>query len=869
MFLRFPALKPLIFLCLLSLLAPSLRAAPRETLPLDRWDFAEEKAPSAATSASAPGPQSDATWQAVTIPHIFRQSGLPDNTAGWYRTSFQTTRADQKGRVFLRLDGAASVQDVYLNGHPVGQHKGAFTAAVFDLTDALEHTRANELLVRVSNRDADASGILSRSNLFYTNGGMFRRAWLVRTGTVHIAPDLGSSGVYLTPANVSAEHADLRVRTVVANPLDRAVEVHLSHRVTDAAGVLVAEFGGDRTLPPHETVNLDLEHAIDHPRLWNLLKPELYSVETTLRADARLSDRVVNPLGFRTIAYADGRFLLNGREVRFLGVNKHQQDETAWNAVTDDVSRRDFQQLAELGVNSVRLAHYAHSDYEYTLADRQGLAVWAENGLAGQAWDKTATADKLVSADGERLTRELVRQNWNHPSILFWSCGNESVVAPASRYAEVIREEAPPGLVTYAANGAEPQHCDFIARNTYAGWYGGHLADFGGGGGKKPTLTSETGAGSWTTHHAPYDAFAWKVNSFESEEYAQLFTEYRLQTIFRDQPAAHPMFFWWTLREFFDVKFKNQRNTKGLVTLAGQPKDLFYLFQCFFKPDQPVVRLLGREHFLRAFAADAGLKAYANSPELTLTLNGVRVGTLRNGDYRIPDSEQKAKDGSVKPRPGIAVANVFLWKTPLAPGRNVVEVNDARGHRDSMVVYQAAPGSTPPAAVTDLALDLRSSNPASPATFIDRPVAAQGAFYRDVDGSSDNTFDALPPALAGASWIATRRLSIPALKTDLSFRLNPSASAGATVFVLASTGTHPTATLLPPDAATVAAAKALAASLTAADFTRDPAPAIWRDHGLNLADAMLWSRRLAPGESLTLPGHTLDYVVLLRPLPQP
>ncbi len=834
--------------------SPAPAASPRQVIPLVKWDFTEEKTPSTGSLT----PEERAAWKPVVVPHIFRQSCLPDNTAGWYRTTVAPADASDGGRTFLRLDGAASVKDVYVNGVHIGTHKGAYSASVFDLTDALAANRANELLVRVSNRDAEAAGTLSRSNLYFTNGGMFRPASLFKTGAVHFTPEFGSSGVYLTPCNITAARADLRVRSVVTNPLDRAVPVEIRNRVTDDTGALVAEFSGKRTLQPRETATIELSREIKNPRLWDLLKPALYSVESTILADARPSDRVVNPLGFRTISVSGGRFLLNDREVQFRGVNKHQQNEHEWNAVTDAESERDFRQLADLGVNSVRLAHYPHSDFEYALADRLGLAVWAENGLAGQAWDKAATADKLPTSDGERLTRELVRQNWNHPSILFWSCGNESVIAPATRYAAVLREEAPPGLVTYASNGPDPEHCDFVAYNTYAGWYGSHLTGFGSR--DKPTFTSETGAGSWQTHHAPYDTFKWKVNSFEPEEYAQLFTEYRLQTVFRDHVGAHPMFFWWTFREFFDVKFKNQRNTKGLVTLSGEPKDLFYLFQAFLKPDKPVVRLAGREHFLRAFAPDTGIKAYANSPTLTLTLNGVRAATLRNGDYRIPDSQQKNKDGTFTPRPGIAVANVFLWKTPLAPGRNVIEVDDGLGHRDSMVVYQTPVAASP----DDLVIDLHSSNPANPATFIDHPVVAQGAFYRDVDGNSDNTFDALPPALAGASWIATRRMSDPALKTDLSFRLNPAVTAGATVFVLASTGTHPTATLLPPDTAQVAAAASLSKALADTGFTREPAPVLWRDHALHLADASLWSRRLSPGESLNIPCQTLDTVVLLR-----
>ena len=103
------------------------------------------------------------------------------------------------------------------------------------------------------------------------------------------------------------------------------------------------------------------------------------------------------------------------------------------------------------------------------------------------------------------------------------------------------------------------------------------------------------------------------------------------------------------------------------------------MFQAFFNPNRPVVHLCGRHHFLRAFAPDNGIKVYSNAGELQMTLNGVTREKIKNGSYRIPDSEMKQKNGTVVPVPGIPVANVFFWKTPLKPGRNVVEVSDGRG----------------------------------------------------------------------------------------------------------------------------------------------------------------------------------------------
>ena len=339
-----------------------------------------------------------------------------------------------------------------------------------------------------------------------------------------------------------------------------------------------------------------------------------------------------------------------------------------------------------------------------------------------------------------------------------------------------------------------------------------------------------------------------------------MFTEYRLQTVCRDDVKNRPLFLWWNYREFYNLKFKDNRNSKGLLTLAGMPKDIYFLFQAFLNSARPVVHLCGRHHFLRAFAPDNGIKAYSNARELQLTLNGAPQGKVKNGSYRIPDSQMKMRDGTVRPVSGIPVANVFFWKTPLKPGRNIVEVGDGRGHNDRMIIYQKSAGAPDPAALVQ---DLQSSNPDNPAFFIDRPVEAQGPVYTDVDGSSDNTFDVLPGGVEGADWIATRRLSDPRLKTDLEFRINPSAKS-ATVFVLFSTGAYPTVTLKQPDPAIASAAEAMRASLAAAGFKAGGTGAVWRDHLLNRAFAELWSRDVAPGEKLKLPGQTLDYVVMVR-----
>ena len=833
-------------------------AAARVLTPLANWEFAEDTNPTTTTPDQAK-PFHNTMWQPVTLPHIFRQSGLPDDTVGWYRQKFTPSAADASGRVFLKLEGAASVTDAFVNGRHVGRHQGPFTAAVFDLTPALTPDKTNTLLLRVSNRRADTQNLLAESVLFYLNGGLFRPAWLIKTGAVHIHPDMGSTGVYLTPRNITPAQAELGIKTWVHNPLATPAAVTVRQTITDPAGATVATLSSEKTLPAKSRATIPTRALLPNPKLWSLGQPALYTVRTELWVGDTLSDTVTERTGVRTITWTNDRFQLNGQEVQFRGVNKHAQDEYSWNAVTDETLRTEWSWLTRMGVNAVRLAHYPHAKLNYDIADEKGIAVWAENGLAGrEIYVKT-------TPEAEYQTREMVRQNWNHPSILFWSSGNEANIPAATRFADVIRSENDPGrLISYASDDDLPDNCDVIPYNKYHGWYVGNYTGFGEL--AKNDLVSETGAGTWLSHHIPYGKIEWKVDKFEPEEYVEYFTEYRLQTICRDDVARRPMFFWWNFREFYNLKFKNNRNTKGLITLAGYPKDIAHLFNAFLNPATPTVHLNGRTHFYRAFAPDNGIKAYANVPALELTINGVSQGKKTNGDYRIPDmASHPDKEGKTRTVKGSRVDNVFFWNAPLAPGRNVVEVSDGAGHTDKMVVYQAAAdGTPPPPAPTALVQDLRSSNPASPAIYIERPVEAQLPFYTAVDGSSDNTFDQLPAELTGATWIGTRRLSDPTLKTDLSFCLNPAAK-GATVYVLFSTGSHPAITLKPTRPELVAAAAQLQVSLAAAGFRPTGTPVVWRDHDLNRADAALWSRSLAPGETLSLSGHSLDYLLLLQP----
>lgn len=823
---------------------------------LTEWQFC----PDTSAEGSKPSIPQNTKWTALMLPHVFRLSGLHEKSAGFYHRTFTIDKTETDKRFCLFLEGAGSVADVFVNGQHVGQHKGAFTAAAFDLTPVVKFGQDNDLLIRVTNRDEEAANCLSQSNLYYTNGGLYRPAWLIKTNAVHIYPDMGSTGIYLTPKNITREKADLEIQTYVKNSRTEPVDVVVCHTVTGPDGKKCAAFEATETIAADSVKPITAMHPINDPHLWDIKQPNMYTVQTEVIVDGKVSDVLTERTGFRKVEMKDGCFMINGKELLARGVCKHHQGEHQWNAMTDEDLIEEMKGMVDLGCNTIRLAHYPHRRFEYNLADEYGLAVWAENGLAGQKWDKGVMKERETkpNADGERITREMVRQNWNHPCIVFWSSGNETYQEVASHYADIIRTEDTTRLITYASAGEKPSNVDFVAGNTYQGWYWGHYTDFRNL--PENAYISETGSGSWITHHVPYGTIRWEVDKFEPEEYNELVSEFRFQTIFRNNPSGHKMFLWWNFREFYNLKFKAgrpNRNTKGIWTLAGMPKDFYYHFQSFLRPDEPVLHLCGRHHFYRQFAPDNGIKAYSNADEVELFLNGVPRGVKKNGDYAHPDS--KHNDKVVK---GPMINNVFFWKAPLAPGKNVIKVCDNRGNSESMVIYQKAAEGAIPVPEDSLVVDLKSSNENNPAIFIDRPVEAQGPFYTEVDGSSDNTFDILPELVKGACWIATKRLSDKPNKTDISFRVTKS----ATIYVLHSTGTFPAHTLDKPDETMIQTAATFTEGLTKNGFNDTGTKMIWRRHNLWLADCAVWKRSCKAGDTVIVPGQTLDYVVLIKPL---
>jgi beta-galactosidase len=819
-------LKNISFLVLLILLSVNGASASDDVrqqwlLSGDEWQFLPVKINAALPEITSPeftaGP-----WQTIAVPHTFQTRQHFNNPKqAWYRRNFTVAPALVGKRLYLVFEGAATVADVYVNQKHLGQHRGAYTRFIFDVTDAVKTGEENELAVRVDNDPKDFTDCLpDNSRLYKVWGGLYRKVWLLAVDPLHIDPtDYGSCGVYITPHNISEAHADLSVTVLLRNTSSLAQTANLKAILLDPNGVAIKTFVANADVSAGQRTSVEIHGGIDNPALWSPGKTNLYHLRTEVWRDGALVDAVIQPVGFRNLIFdkASGRVSLNGRPIILLGANLHQEIESKASAMADDDFRENYAFMQDLGFNFIRLPHYPHAQLEYDLCDRLGIFCWAENGHSNQ--DKPGpTAD--------RITTEMVKQNYNHPSIAVWSVGNEAGEEVADREVPVVKALDSTRPVVVA--NMKCTNADFHGINAYPAWY--QPADVW----KFPDhgYVTETGGGGVTTIHCDYADTRFKFNRYEPEEYQQLLAEARFQKCVRENDGSLGMFAWWCLRDLNDVKYKSPIgwNTKGLVTYAGFKKDIYYLYRCFLRPQTPTVHIASQEYFIRTGRVDNGIKAYASASRLTLILNGDKVSTLTNGQYALPD--------------GHRVNNVFYWPAPLHTGKNVVSVADPAGNSDSAVIYFYGTNGLPEIPPAHpLVTELHSSNSNNPAYFMDMPVQAQWPIYYDLDSTADNSFDRLPPAINGARWIALRRVTKPGQETGLSFKL----TRPATIFIMATAGTQP------PSA------------LVGAGFEKVSSPGlVWRDNKLMLIPAELFSRSAQAGETIDVPPMGRDAIVLVK-----
>lgn len=628
----------------------------------------------------------------VVLPHTWNAadalSGKIDYKRGIgnYERKLNVRGEWQGKRIYVRFEGANSVANVFVNGKHVGEHRGGYSAFVFEITDFVQYGKENVLLVRVSNAETlDVMPLVGDFNMY---GGLYRGVELVVAEPVGVSlTDYASPGVYLRQSSVDEREAlvDAVVKLANGGVADRAVDVRVA--VRDAQGNVVAQSSQRGVAQTGDRGEVTLPLRVAKPHLWNGVGDAyLYDARVEVWADGKLMDAVNQPLGLRQVEVDANRgFVLNGKHVPLHGVCRHQDRAEIGNALRAEHHLEDMLLMREMGANAIRLAHYQQSEDIYSLADRYGMVVWAEIPFVGPGGyaDKGFVDQESFKRNGEQQLRELIRQNFNHPSICMWGLFNE-LVERGDNPIEYIKQlnvlahaEDSTRLTTAASNqgGGLNFLTDLIAWNRYDGWYGSRpaaLAEFlDATHSKHPELrigVSEYGAGA-SIYHQQEELKQPSPSGYWHPENWQTYFHIENYRIIAERPFVWGSFVW----NMFDFGAahrtegdRNGINDKGLVTFDRKTKkDAFYFYKANWTAE-PMVYVANRRTTMRS-ANRHSIVAFANVAKVELLVNGKSHGVA------VPDEVKVARWDDV----------------PMNVGENTVEVRTVgvkRGASDKIVV---------------------------------------------------------------------------------------------------------------------------------------------------------------------------------------
>ena len=604
----------------------------RETVNLNRkWAFimGSEDVPKATPSPAC----------YVNLPHTWNaidgQDGGNDYTRGlcWYVKTLSREEIPQNKRLFLEINGANSSADLYVNGAHIAHHDGGYSTWRADITDAAGTSGDVLLVLGVDNSAKETVYPQMADFTFY--GGLYRDVNLIAVPESHF--DLtyyGGPGIAVTPV---MEGDDARVTThVYLTDAQPSQTLHYVLRDGEGREIAHADLSAQQT--QWETV-IPKAHRWDGRR-----DPYLYTAEVTLIDGDVGLDRVSARFGCRSFAIDPQKgFFLNGRSYPLHGVSRHQDRWGIGNALLPEHHREDMDLICEVGANTIRLAHYQHDQFFYDLCDERGMIVWAEIPYISRHMNR---ADENAVAQ----MKELITQNYNHPSIVVWGLSNEITMTMTDE-ADMLRvhralndlchEMDKTRLTTLAAVSPCPINAmvvhipDVVSYNHYFGWYGGD-----------PSMN-----GPWFDRfHEAYpntpigmseygcEALNWHTSDPRQGDYTEEYQAHYHEELIR-QLFTRP-YIWathvWNMFDFgADARAEggeNGQNHKGLVTFDRKyKKDAFYAYKAWLS-DEPFVHLCGKRYVDRVEDVTR-VTVYSNLPEVTLLVNGKVLETKAAPDH--------------------------------------------------------------------------------------------------------------------------------------------------------------------------------------------------------------------------------------------
>lgn len=567
--------------------------------------------------------------ETVNLPHTWNGSDGQDGGNDYYRGICTYTKSLSKSdfpdgeEFFLQIDGANSTAAVYFNGEKLAVHHGGYSAFRIKLNKIKEE---NELKIEVDNSPNDFVYPQLADFTFY--GGIYRNVSIIGVPKKHFDLEyFGAPGIAVTPI---AKINDYEVT------LQAFCEGEVEFTVYDGDEIIDTVTASGKN--PTAVI------VIKNAHLWNGVNdPHLYTAAARLMENGKAADEISCRFGCRSFKMDPQKgFILNGKEYPLRGVSRHQDRPEIGNALSYEHHKEDIELICEMGANTVRLAHYQHSQDFYDLCDEKGLAVWAEIPYISKHLNNGTENTK------SQMT-ELICQNYNHPSIITWGLSNEITMNgsnPAlidnhrmlNDLVHSLDKTRPTtqAVVTMCKPEDEYVHIsDILSYNHYFGWYGGNVNMYGPWFDKfhkkypnKAIGISEYGCEALNWHSSE------PMQGDYTEEYQSYYHEELIKQII-DRPylwATHV----WNMFDFAaDARAEggeNGMNHKGLVTFDRKyKKDSFYAYQAWLS-NKPMLHICGKRYIDRVEAVTR-ITVYSNENEVELFVNGKSIGKQSKGKY--------------------------------------------------------------------------------------------------------------------------------------------------------------------------------------------------------------------------------------------
>jgi len=618
------------------------------------WMYLEDNTPELTEA------QASNSWEKTDLPHTWNQWDAMDplpgyrRDASWYQKEI-TISGDADADYLLYFEGANITTEVYVNGKKAGGHVGGYVGFEVDITDFVQMGQKNTLSIRVDN-SYNPNVVPSQKADFFIYGGITRDLWLKVLPKTHLADVRVSTPV------VTKEEATTTVMVDFPEGVSLTANHALSYKLTAPNGKTVAAAringsewtkGGSVALPP-----------VKNPALWSTEAPNLYTLQVQLLDGKTVVDEMTEAIGYRFYRFEPyGAFFLNGERLLLRGTHRHEEHAGYGAAMPNELHVQDMEQMKDMGVNFLRLGHYPQDPEIYRMADELGIILWDElpwcrGGMGGAEWQ----------ANTERLFREQIRQNFNHPSIFFWSVGNEIYWLPdfeggddetklngyVSKLHDIAHAEDPYRLTSIRKYYAGADRVDVFSPSIWSGWYAGVYTNYRATLKKnqkkyKQFLHMEYGGSSHVGRHTETPITG--TGSVNEDDWAEVANQVNISNIAKDGDwtesyivdlfdyhlsvtETEPTFAGnaqWAFKDF-GTPLRPQNaipymNQKGLVDRDGKPKDAYYVYKSYWgKAPFAYIESHTWTHRRGPEGKTRNVPVFSNADEVELALAGKSLG---------------------------------------------------------------------------------------------------------------------------------------------------------------------------------------------------------------------------------------------------